>query len=977
MAGDVAGFSSTGTSNYSKYQWQLKNTGLMANGNKGYDVGNTSNLKGNTTTPAIVAVMDTGVDYNNPSLAGQMYHFTADQQKALGCDEYGYCAAGYKGNDVRDISGHGTHCAGIIGADGTNGVSGVVSNKGVSIIAIKAMEDDTGSIWLSSEIRGWNWLVKAKESGVDVKAVNVSLGGTLGSKAENIAVDAADQVGITTIFASGNSSMDMDVNEGDTTMTSQGSTLNVNSMEASGKASPFSNYGLTSTELYAPGSSILSTVASEAATFNAFCAASDTLSGAKTRAVVYEGFESDNASDASDPHINGGLTFYYYDETQTNHLGDAVTIGKNYFYGEQGLDIPANDKQSATIISDQVDLSNAAALVEALQNNAQLYRGFSMWSERGRVDIQCDFKLRDGSFSNTTAENMGTFQWRNSGNSGGSLAAGQKYSDLQKLPENVDFENFQMKITLTFNDTSTILHLDSIGVGTDLDPYTVYGGTSMAAPATTGAFALLASHHPDEASSKIAARLVGGVEKQDTFADTCISGGRLNIDKANRNPDPVIQKATADGQMVKLEGWFLGNPNGATITIGGQEAKILTWISDSNGKIDMAEIVVPQGMTGKQMVVLTNGDGQSGRYVVMLSTDGSFTDLAVPSGNGYGSPEKVGLATADGEVYLLASNTSDDTTVLWRYDSAANNWIDLGKTSMNPKVSNGWYCQITGHQGKLYATSISASGTGDLWEYTPGTQVWRQIKTTQTLNQKSTPVSYNGQLLLIGGQTSSNQYSDAILEVNPDTGAVSTAGTLPEGVALAKTAVSGEKLALIGGDTASGSKVGLYLTDLKNTEKIDLPTYDEGQQMDLAIGGTAEGFIISGLVSTADGWQDTWSYNVETKTWSPAGATLSTAKTFGLAGLTVGDGFYVWGKSNLISGMTFFRKTTVSAPVNPVDPVDPVDPGTPGTPSTETLTAANTNTGITSPSNMGMIVAALCLVAAGVIITVVVIRKRK
>lgn len=35
---DVAGFSSTGTSHYSKYQWQFKNTGLVANGNKGYDV---------------------------------------------------------------------------------------------------------------------------------------------------------------------------------------------------------------------------------------------------------------------------------------------------------------------------------------------------------------------------------------------------------------------------------------------------------------------------------------------------------------------------------------------------------------------------------------------------------------------------------------------------------------------------------------------------------------------------------------------------------------------------------------------------------------------------------------------------------------------------------------------------------------------------------------------------------------------------
>ncbi len=99
-----------------------------------------------------VAVVDTGIDYTHPDLAGKViaqYDFTTDTADAM------------------DDNGHGTHCAGIIASEGTvyHGIS-----SDVSLMAAKVL-DSTGNGYVSDVMLGIQWAV---EQGADV--INMSLG---------------------------------------------------------------------------------------------------------------------------------------------------------------------------------------------------------------------------------------------------------------------------------------------------------------------------------------------------------------------------------------------------------------------------------------------------------------------------------------------------------------------------------------------------------------------------------------------------------------------------------------------------------------------------------------------------------------------------------------------------------------------------------------------------------------------------------
>jgi len=105
-----------------------------------------------TDSEIIVAVIDTGVDYTHPDLAANMWVNEDEYYGESGVDEddngciddiYGYdfCYDRVfhkpRDSDPMDDNGHGTRCAGTIGAVGDNneGVTGVCWN--VRIMAIK------------------------------------------------------------------------------------------------------------------------------------------------------------------------------------------------------------------------------------------------------------------------------------------------------------------------------------------------------------------------------------------------------------------------------------------------------------------------------------------------------------------------------------------------------------------------------------------------------------------------------------------------------------------------------------------------------------------------------------------------------------------------------------------------------------------------------------------------------------------------
>jgi hypothetical protein len=203
----------------------------------------------------IVAVIDTGVDYQHPDLAANMWVNQAELTGTPGVDDdgngfiddiYGYDFANNNGDPIDD-DGHGSHVSGIIGAIGNNaeGVAGVCWN--VKIMAVKFLE--SGSGWTSDAIYSVQYATL-----MGARVMNNSWGGGSYSGALGDAISAAKDAGILFIASAGNgwgnnndnaphypSSYDMD------------NVISVLSTDYDDLLSQHSNYGLTSIDLGAPG----------------------------------------------------------------------------------------------------------------------------------------------------------------------------------------------------------------------------------------------------------------------------------------------------------------------------------------------------------------------------------------------------------------------------------------------------------------------------------------------------------------------------------------------------------------------------------------------------------------------------------------------------------------------------------------------------------------------------------------------------
>ena len=194
-------------------------------------------------TPVIVAVIDTGVDFTHPELAGANWVNPNPGPKA---DVYGWNFVD-NSPDIRDLSGHGTIIAGIIAASSSEGKGIAGINPWARIMALKALDIDGhgGSIDLSQAI------VYAADHGARV--INLSAGGHTLTLSEQEAIDYAARKDILVVVASGNEGVD-------TTNFSPAGLKNVLAVAAVGpdfKRQAFSNWG-ASIGIAAPGVDILS-----------------------------------------------------------------------------------------------------------------------------------------------------------------------------------------------------------------------------------------------------------------------------------------------------------------------------------------------------------------------------------------------------------------------------------------------------------------------------------------------------------------------------------------------------------------------------------------------------------------------------------------------------------------------------------------------------------------------------------------------
>jgi subtilisin family serine protease len=169
---------------------------------------------------------------------------------------------GYDGTDSikdpMDDNGHGTHCAGIIGAEGDNGEGIAGVNWKVRIMPLKFLgRGGFGSV--DDAIEAINYAIDRKEHGVNVRIISASWGSTQKSRALGDVIKAAGDAGILFVAAAGNDSSDNDRRPHYPSNYDLPNVVSVAALDRNDNLAGFSNYGVKTVHVAAPGKDILST----------------------------------------------------------------------------------------------------------------------------------------------------------------------------------------------------------------------------------------------------------------------------------------------------------------------------------------------------------------------------------------------------------------------------------------------------------------------------------------------------------------------------------------------------------------------------------------------------------------------------------------------------------------------------------------------------------------------------------------------
>lgn len=690
----------------------------------------------------VVAVIDNGVDETNPDLADVLWDEGCNypQLTALGGDVHGMSTVPGT-TSTAPISAdcyHGTHVAGIIAAEWNGeGVSGVAPN--VRIMSLRSNVDT-----FSEMLACVNYVVEAARAGVNVRIANCSWGmGANASRALDVAFTQLGVEGVATVFASGNSDSDMDATMNTvSTLRDNPYVVTVDSVDASGALSMFSCYGQATTDVVAPGSTILSTYPTSAQQY---------LGEIDSEAALYESFdEKTHADDGAG--IEGGepvLSFKY-----TGLGGEASVVGNGLrFDGEASLelvyDVEAADALDMgglmAVQSTGVDLSGLSEKPRYLSIRAI---SVGMDGETCAPQILVSVKTTDGGASEPL-EPVSQF-----GIGGGSWSG-----QYVELPENTDFEDFHLVVYYmnaqvsilggqkSFSPIDGSVYIDSIGLGNELVPYQYSQGTSMAAPAVSGAMAVMAGLNPDDSAAQLAARAKGAAQSND-YDDVCSTGGYATVDGADDPaPVPVSAGVSEDGACIAVCGYFV--PEDVQVSIGGEECAVLSR-NDAAGGVGDGERVeltvrAPEGFAGGEAWVELRAAGKRGRLLVDFgrivqsgqgegssSQEEGYANLPVPEElDDWGNWQLVGFA---GTVYALPRANEFDSDVdrdfFLKYDPDSREWSRVALPSDDQLEAAG-VKNVASMSGATYQGSliIQISGrdhvegddiyiSGSYWRYT-------------------------------------------------------------------------------------------------------------------------------------------------------------------------------------------------------------------------------------------------------------------
>lgn len=855
------------------YQWANSNddTTMFAQTKAlGFDI-NPPEWENRLNNPAAnacgtVAVLDSGVDYTHPDLAGIIRNDMKDFVPYGGT--HGFNVDTSSGNiEPMDTLSHGTHCAGIIASEWNEfGTGGVAS--GVKMVAVR-ISDDQDMLYLSYILNGYEYLADAMEADLDLKAINNSWGSAEASRAFSIAVAKLGDLGAISVVASGNDSSDTDY-----TVYSSGALQSnpyaviINSSNMHGALSCFSNYGIATTNIVAPGSQILSTYPVAQSTY-----LPEAVSPSSSRKnIVYESFTDSSISNHA---------FKAYGGSNLD-----MTIGEQsseaYFDSDKkSLKLEVKDMTDGLVDGSYASKIFASTItVPQSEQNLFRYLGFHFFAPQdlARASLIVSVKVKDAAddfaWRSTTIRSWSN-EWRNAS------------IDIQELLQDGDtlfyegadseelgltFEYYYTNISGPFPDIEAF-YLDAIGIGQNgaTVPYRYIEGTSMATPAATGAAMVLATFDnpslsaADQAKER-AARLTGAVCPVPAFEDLCSSGGALDLAQATANtytpvPSTVELLTEADEVQINIKGWFFGQ-NPGSVVVGGTDSNILSW-SDN-----LITVVCPSTVSnGVHNIAITSAQGRTGNKSFLLELPESPENNATPLYEyEYELPAEIvetgsllqfKMIGLGGYLYLFPGEYLDEGLYekVWKLDSSSGAWTQCASL---PKMID--FLSLISYDGKIIATGFNIVGDEGfqlIYSYDPLSDTWEELP-GQKLPFCTTLVNCKDRVLTIGGATNYSEWylsgvSSAINEYSPETGEITLCGNLTAaGYGFVANARENDIIVAYGSRNSSAvfanhiAMPSCTVTDLSSL----LPSFGEGRDNCIDVASLSEGFAFVGSSAT-------------------------------------------------------------------------------------------------------------------------------